>query len=285
MEKGFEGLEPPSTVLFPVPTQHRAAAPRPWKAGPRIPPCCHPRVPGRWWHPPVRLADVPAVGVELLGRALHPQPQPQAQQRPGARHRARAVSVRPSFCPSRPVPLPRLGLFLLPALGFFLRKRGRRRPDPTSGGAQGRKELGMPPGGDIFGFRCQKNGRPGTQHPPRGRAPTQHLPFTCSIAPQGCFRPCPPPHLRHPSAPSPPAVPPWGPHIPPGHTAGPTLPFEPAGGQGPRPPLATVPPPASPGALCQQMYRKHLFPTQAWPARGGGIHAGSVVLLPTTRRI
>lgn len=169
MEKGFEGLEPPSTVLFPVPTQHRAAAPRPWKAGPRIPPCCHPRVPGRWWHPPVRLADVPAVGVKLLDRALHPQPQlqaqGQAQQRPGARHRAGAVSVRPSFCPSCPVPLPRLGLFLLPALGFFLRKRGRRRPDPTSGGAQGRKELGMPLGGLFLAFAAKKTGGRGLSTP------------------------------------------------------------------------------------------------------------------------
>lgn len=26
---------------------------------------------------------------------------------------------------------------------------------------------------------------------------------------------------------------------------------------------------ASPGALCQQMYRKHLFPTQGWLSQGG----------------
>lgn len=69
---------------------------------------------GMQGHLPAHLADIPAVGVELLGRALHPQPQLQAEQQAGVRHPSGAASVHPSVRPC--VPLLQLSLFLQPAL-------------------------------------------------------------------------------------------------------------------------------------------------------------------------
>lgn len=125
------------------------------------------------WHLP---ADIPAVGVKLLGRALHPQPQLEAEDGPGAPHpggargpksRRLLSPVLVSVCPVRPVlSLLWCSLFLPPALGFFLRKRGRRRPDTDVRGAAERGEAGNALARAIFGpyyHLSSRNGCPGAQ--------------------------------------------------------------------------------------------------------------------------
>lgn len=79
-----------------------------------------------------------------MGRALpipagHEGPGPSGSPAP-----RRRPSV-PSVCPV--LSLPWCSLFLSPTLGFFLRKRGRRRPDPDVRGAAGSGRQGMPPHG------------------------------------------------------------------------------------------------------------------------------------------
>lgn len=57
----------------------------------------------------------------------------------------------------------RCSLFLPPALGFFLRKRGRRRPDPDVRGAAGRGRQGMPPYGLFLGLAASLAAEMGVQ--------------------------------------------------------------------------------------------------------------------------
>lgn len=118
-------------------------------------------------------ADVPAVRVQLLGRALHPQPQLEAEDGPGAPHPSGARGPEslwlpsptpPSVCPVCPVlSLPRCSLFLSPTLDFFLRKRGRRRPDPDVRGVAGRGRQGMPPHGLFLVLSATLAAEMGTQ--------------------------------------------------------------------------------------------------------------------------
>ena len=75
---------------------------------------------------------------QRMGRAL-PIPAGHEGSSPGG---SPAPRQRPSV-----LSLPQCGLFLPPALGFFLRKRGRRRPDPDVRGAVGRGRQGMLPHG------------------------------------------------------------------------------------------------------------------------------------------
>lgn len=147
------------------------------------------------WGPPWHLpADVPAPRVELLGRALHPQPQLQAEDGPGSLHPSWAPGPQSwwlpsptlvSLCPSVPSH-PWCGLFLPPALGFFLRKCGRRRPDPDVRGAAGRGSRECCCQGYFWPWLppCHRKGHPGAQHSHTGAA-------TClDISPVSPHSPC-----------------------------------------------------------------------------------------------
>lgn len=105
----------PDITMLPVPI-YRWAPPTEGLTKDPTPPYlkAHGQAEGMWHHLPAHLADIPAVGVELLCRALHPQPQLQAEQQAGVCHPARAASVHLSVRPW--VPLLQLSLFLPPAL-------------------------------------------------------------------------------------------------------------------------------------------------------------------------
>lgn len=110
-EAGFAAAQPRSHAHFVRPAGVLPFAER----GCALPPFLLPARAARQAHGrAAHLADIPAVGVELLGRALHPQPQLQAEQQAGVRHPSGAASVHPSVCPC--VPLLQLSLFLQPAL-------------------------------------------------------------------------------------------------------------------------------------------------------------------------
>lgn len=110
-EAGFAAAQPRSHAHFVRPAGVLPFAER----GCALPPFLLPARAARQAHGrAAHLADIPAVGVELLGRALHPQPQLQAEQQAGVRHPSGAASVHPSVRPC--VPLLQLSLFLQPAL-------------------------------------------------------------------------------------------------------------------------------------------------------------------------
>lgn len=137
-----------------------------------------------------------------------------------------------SLCPSVPSH-PWCGLFLPPALGFFLRKRGRRRPDPDVRGVVGRgsRECCCP--GYFWPWLppCLRKGHPGAQQSHTGAGTRLNIspvsPHSPSIAPQTALAkvppiqkrlPVPPPAsttMSHPMA----GAQRRGPHVPHGNTA------------------------------------------------------------------
>lgn len=99
---------------------------------------------------------------------------------------------------SRPsVPsLPWCGLFLPPALGFFLRKRGRRRPDPDVRGVAGRGEAGNAAAWAIFGPCCHPGSRNGWSEAQHGHAGVgTHLNISAAVIPLSLCHPPSPPKL------------------------------------------------------------------------------------------
>lgn len=199
---------------------------------------------------------------QRMGRAL---PIPAGHQGP-----CPGGSPAPHWCPSVPS-VPSLlwcGLFLPPALGFFLRKRGRRCPDPDVRGAAGRGSRECCCTGYFWPWLPpyhQKGESRGWAQPHRGVGTcldiSPHSPCAILHRPQSCFSQCPP----NPNEAS--SATPWqglrgGISTSPMATQ-PDLCW-PLKGCWPLSHLAT-----SPGALCQQMHRKHLFPTQGRLSWGG----------------
>lgn len=179
------------------------------------------RAPRRWhrwgppWHSP---ADVPALRVELLGRALHPQPQLQAEDGPGALHPSRAPGppswwlpspTLVSFCPVCPVPP--AGRPLPPSsLGFLPEETREEAPDPGVRGAAGRgsRECCCP--GYFWPWLppCHGKGHPGAQHSHTGAGTclnispvAPHSPCAILYHPQNCFSQCSPNPNKHPVPP------------------------------------------------------------------------------------
>lgn len=147
----------PGTTPLSAPTQCQAADLRPWKdRQTTTPPGAversqelerHKQGPPRGTYLQTFLPSGSSSWAELcthshswrqrMGRAL-----PIPAQVPAAPQSRAGVRL------SRPVPsLLWCGLFLPPALGFFLRKRGRRHPDPDVRGAAGKGRQGMLPRG------------------------------------------------------------------------------------------------------------------------------------------
>lgn len=142
------------------------------------------------WHLP---ADVPAVGVELLGRALHPQPQVEAEDAPGAPHPSGAREPESqqlpspkllSVCPvrlSRPSgPVPPAVRPLPPtSLGFLPEETREAAPDPHVRGAAGTGRQRMPATGLLLALAtplAAETGIQGSVAPPsRGWRPPEHL--------------------------------------------------------------------------------------------------------------
>lgn len=165
------------------------------------------------WRPPWHLpADIPALRVELLGRALHPQPQLEAEDGPGALHSSRAPGPQSWWLPSPTLvslcPVPPVVQPLPPSsLGFFLRKRGRRRPIQTSGVRRGEGAGNAAPASAIFGPGFQK-GTPRAQHSHTGAGYLQnispvptHSPGQSSITPKAALANIPPTQTRCPVPP------------------------------------------------------------------------------------
>lgn len=109
-------------------------------------------------------------------------------------------SPAPRWCPSVPSH-PWCSLFLPPALGFFLRKRGRRRPIQTSGVRQGQEQGMLLLPGLFLALAAtlpQKGAPKGSTQPHRGwhllniSPGSPHSPWATLHHPQSCFSQHPP---------------------------------------------------------------------------------------------